>query len=174
MAKVDIDDESYDSFIDVERADVYLAGDIMRSTGWALANETARARALVSATRLLLTLPWVEEPSIAAAPAVVQQVAAMLAADLLASPDLFADASGSSNVKSVRAGSASVEFFRPVEGGPFIPAGLWRLLLTAGLVSGTSDGDSTAGPLVTGLWGGRRPLFGRPTWDYPVAAEDHG
>jgi hypothetical protein len=162
MAKVDIGTESYDAFIDVDRASVYLAGDILRATNWALANDDAKARALVSATRLLLGLPWREQPAFVATPDVVQQVTAMLAADLLAEPELFSDASGSSNVKSVRAGSASVEFFRPVEGGPLIPAALWRMLVAAGLVAtATGDGDVTAGALVTGLNSPHRPYCGR-------------
>ena len=175
MPKVDIGAEVYDSFISLDRANVYLAGDILRAVPWGLANDDARGRGLVSATRLLQSLPWVDPaPTVAAAPDVVQQVTAMLAADLVAKPKLFADASANSNVKSAKAGSASVEFFRPVEGGPLIPSALWRMLLTAGLVASTSGSDdATAGALVTGLGGRRRPLCGRIAGDYEISAADH-
>lgn len=175
MATVDIGNESYPSFIDADAADTFLGGDISRADGWFAATPDQRARALASATRLLLTIPWAAPaPTPAVSPAIVKQVTAMLAADLLAKPELFADASGSSNVKSVKAGSASVEFFRPVVGGPPIPSLLWRMLAAAGLVSGPVTSDKgIAGAIVTGLAGGRRPLLGRYPGEYLTAARDH-
>lgn len=179
MPEIVLGGQNYPSFISAESATIYLAGDIMRAALWTAANEDAQKRGLISATRMLVALPWVDpvpDPVAAEAdiPDVVEQVTAMLAADLVAKPKLFADATGNSNVKSVKAGSAAVEFFRPVEGGPAIPTAFWRMLLTAGLVSGASeDPDFTAGALVTGISGGCRPLYGRPSWEYPVAALDH-
>jgi hypothetical protein len=169
MADVDIGTETYQAFIELDDADTYLAGDVARATGWALLNPDAKGRALVSATRMLLALPFCE----AAPDPVLQDVTAMLAADLAAKPRLFADASGNSNVKSAKAGSASVEFFSPVDGGPPLPRALWNRLLAAGLVCLGSDTSGLDGALVSGISGGCRPLGGRLPWDWPLAAQDY-
>lgn len=172
MAQVTVGSQTYPSFISLADADLYLGGDILRAVPWLAASPTDRSRALASATRLLSALLIDPEAAAAAPPIVLVEVTAMLAADLLAKPKLFADASGDSNIKSVKAGSAQVEFFAPVEGGPAIPLNYWRLLSRAGLVAGDAD-ISNAGAYVTGISGGRRPFCGRPAWDYPIAAEDY-
>lgn len=163
------------SYADVAFANAYLAGDVMRAAPWALKNAEAKARGLVSATRMLVALPWCDAaPAHDVAPVVVKEVTAMLASDLLEKPRLFADASGSSNVKTAKAGSAQVEFFHPVEGGPPIPAALWNLLRTADLVCMPGDGESlNAGAEFSGICEGTRPLGGRYRWDYPIAAADY-
>ncbi|MFL6864124.1 MAG: hypothetical protein ACJ8DZ_14105 [Allosphingosinicella sp.] len=172
MAKVDIGDETYDAFASLEFADVFLGGDIMRAGPWSTKDDDAKGRGLVSATRSMLQLPWKDgTPSLDDPPPVVTEVNAMLAADMVAKPSLFADASSNSNVKVAKAGSAQVEFFQAVEDAPPIPMALWTMLLNAGLVRGpivTSDND---GPIITGISGGCRPLGGRPL-DYPIAACD--
>jgi hypothetical protein len=164
--KVTIGEREFDALTTVENADIYLAGDVARSAGWALRQPDAKGRGIVSATRLMLDLPWCEgkvpDPAADELPAAVEEVAAMLAADLLAKPRLFADASGSSNVKIAKAGSAQVEFFAPVDGGPLIPMALWRKLLGAGLVcTGADDDGGSAGAYVSGISGDCRPLDGR-------------
>lgn len=170
---------TFDAFADKAYADAFLAGDVLRAASWALLNDDAKGRGLVSGTRMMVALPWLDpipDPADDGTniPDVVKQVASMLAADLTAKPRLFADASGGSNVKSVKAGSASVEFFSPVEGGPAIPLSLWRMLVDAGLVgSGLADPDTLDGAIVHGISCGRRPLNGRPAWDYPIAAQDY-
>lgn len=178
MAVIDLGGNNYDSFITVEDATIYLAGDVSRAAAWALLAEEAQKRALISATRMLLTLPWCDaapDPAVDPADPIIQEVTAMLAADLAAKPKLFADASGSSNIKSVKAGSAQVEFFSPVAGGAPIPMALWNRLLNAGLVClGTADGTGVNdGAIVTGISEGCRPLGGRYWWDWPVAASDY-
>lgn len=178
MAVIAIGANNYDSFISVAEADVYLAGDVSRAVSWALLDDAAKARALISATRMLLSLPWCDDapdPAVDPAPPVVAEVTAMLAADLAAKPKLFADASGGSNIKSVKAGSAQVEFFSPVEGGAPIPLALWNRLLAADLVClavGTGSAGTDA-PYVSGISGGCRPLGGRYVWDWPIAAGDY-
>ena len=124
---------------------------------------------------MLLALPWCDAaPAFDDAPQVVADVTAMLAADLLAKPRLFADASGNSNVKSAKAGSAQVEFFSPVSGGPPLPRALWDLLDSAGLVClGGGEFSTNDGPFVSGSDYAVRPLYGRLPWDWPVAAEDY-
>jgi hypothetical protein len=175
MPQIDIGSETYDVFADLDFADPFLAGDVMRAGPWATRNDDAKGRGLVSATRMLLSLPWCDEvPGFDDAPAVVQEVTSMLASDLLAKPKLFADATGNSNVKSAKAGSASVEFFSPVSGGPPIPTSLWNMLLNAGLMCPGKLGDGTLeGAIVTGILGGCRPLGGRYPWDWPIASADY-
>lgn len=178
MAEIIIGSRTYDSFISVADADDYLAADISRATAWALLNDDAKGRALVSATRMLLTMPWCDEvpdPTLPQAEP-IPSVTAMLGADLSAKPKLFADASGDTNVKRAKAGSAEVEFFAPVEGGPPIPMSLWNSLLSAGLVcpnGGGDDGTINDGAIPTGTCGGYRPLGGRWPWDWPIAAADY-
>lgn len=175
MASVDIGSETYEAFGDVDEADVFLGGDVLRAGVWALFDLDAKARGLVSATRMMLAFPWCLDPAPTAllAPALVKEVSFMLAADLLAKPKLFADASGDSNVRSAKAGSASVEFFRPIEGGPPLPKQLWEMLKHAGLVGCGNGGLLDDGPFVSGAWAGPRPLGGRYREDWPVAAGDY-
>ncbi len=177
MATVTIGTTDYDAFEDIAGADDYLAADIARATAWALLNDEAKGRALVSATRMMIALPWCEDtpdPTVDQA-APIPEVAAMLAADLAAKPKLFADASGNSNIKVAKAGSASIEFFSPVDGGPPLPKALWDLLLNAGLVCyGIGDTDVTLdGAVPHGTSDGCRPLYGRYPWDWPIASADY-
>lgn len=176
MPVITIGAKDYDSFIAVAGADDYLAADIARATGWASLADDAKGRALVSATRMLLTMPWCDatpDPAVDQ-PEPIPSVTAMLGADLAAKPKLFADASGNSNVKRAKAGSAEVEFFAPVEGGPPLPIALWNMLLSAGLVCLGGDTDVTLdGALPTGISGDCRPLGGRWPWDWPIAAGDY-
>lgn len=177
MAVVPIAAVNYDAFTTVAFADQFLGGDVARAASWTLKNADAKGRGLVSATRMLLWLPWLAVPAPLPTDAevdeVIQQVTAMLASDLLDKPRLFADASGNSNVKNVRAGSVGVEFFRPVEGGPPIPLALWNALVAAGLVGIVESGDQTGTPFVSGVSEGCRPLGGRYEWDWPVAERDY-
>jgi hypothetical protein len=174
MASIDVGDFTFDAFVDVDFADEFLTGDVARSVAWAAKNDDAKGRGIVSATRMLLALPWCDTaPTFDDPPAVVKEVTAMLAADLLAKPKLFADASGNTNVKSVKAGSASVDFFSPVVGGPPLPRALWDMLLNADLVCLASGGSVNDGPFVSGAASGCRPLYGRQPWDWPVAAADY-
>lgn len=177
MATIALGGNDYDSFITVEDATIYLVGDVSRAAGWVLLSGDAQKRALISATRMLLTLPWCDEvpdPSVDPAEPVIAEVSAMLGADLAAKPKLFADATGNTNVKSVKAGSASVEFFSPVAGGAPIPMALWNRLLTAGLVCLGSDAATVNdGAYVSGISDGCRPLGGRYPWDWPLAAADY-
>lgn len=176
MVTITLGANDYEAFTSPADADAYLAADVLRAAGWALRTADAKARGLISATRLLLTLPWVvvvPDPSVVQA-SPIPEVTAELAADLLAKPKLFTDATGQSNIKQVKAGSASVEFFSPVKGGPPIPLALWLRLLAAGLVTtGISAAGLNEGAFVSGLDDGCRPLWGRFPWDWPIAATDY-
>jgi len=177
MAVVTINSVNYEGFTTIALADAYLAADVVRAAPWTALTEDNKGRALISATRLLLAMPWCEtapDPT-EAQEEPIPSVNAMLAADLAAKPKLFADASGDSNVKSVKAGSAQVEFFSPVDGGPPLPLALWNLLLAADLVClGGAGGSVFAGPEPFGTCGGLRPLNGRYPFDWPIASSDYG
>lgn len=164
--KVMIGQLEFDALTTIENATRYLAGDVSRATLWALKQADAHGRGIVSATRMMMTLPWcgtAPDPAALEQPAVVQEVTAMLACDLLTKPKLFADASGNSNVKIAKAGSAQVEFFAAVEGGPPIPSALWKMLLGAGLLCppGADDDGTNSGAYVSGASDGCRPYEGR-------------
>src|SRR3546814_10359225 len=93
-------------------------------------------RALITATRILLTMPWcgtVPDPAVDQDEP-IPSVTAMFAADLAANPDLATDASGDSNIKRAQAGSTEVEFFSPVAGGAPMPKSLWNILLAADMM----------------------------------------
>ena len=168
MATVTIGTTEYQAFADVEFADDWLAADVQRAAPWALRNDDAKGRGLVRATRMLLALPGIETPTYDAPGDVVEQVTAMLASDLLAKPAIAAGGGGASNVKSAKAGSAQVEFFSPVDGGPVIPVVLWDMLVAAGLLGSTGGGDgSMEGAFITGISGGCRPWLGRYADDWP-------
>jgi hypothetical protein len=146
-ATVDIGAETYDVYADVDFADIYLAADVLRADFWAsLTTAGDKERPLVSATRLLQRLQWKDGvPDITAPPEVVKAATALLAADIAALPKLGDSGSTSSNVKAVGAGSARVEFFRPVEGSP-LPSAAFDLLRDLLGVGDSSDPalDNTA------------------------------
>lgn len=179
MVKVPIGEPpvEYDSFISVEDADEYLAADIVRATPWFLRNADNKGRALVSATRMMLTFPWCADPPIATEPqdSPIPEITAMLAADMASRPKIATGGSGNSNIKSAKAGSAQVEFWGPVDGAPPIPQELWSQLIAAGLIC---PGDGDDGDVGEGFWasggGCHRPLSGRWPWDWPIAEEDYG
>lgn len=179
MATVTINTVEYEGFSTVAAADTFLAADVVRALPWAALSADQKGRALISATRLMLQLPWC---ATAPDPLIVQaepipSVNAMLAADIAAKPKLFTDASGDSNIKSVKAGSAEVEFFSPVDGGPPLPLALWNILLNADLVclNGISDINVTLdGAQPFGTLDGSRAIGGRYPWDWPIASSDYG
>lgn len=178
MPTITIGGNDYASYASVAYADEYLAADISRADAWEALTDPQKGRALISATRMLMTMPWCD---VVPDPAEDQDepipsVTSMLAADLAANPELFADASGDSNIKRAKAGSAEVEFFSPVEGGPPMPKALWNIMLTAGLLcpGGSGSDDPTLdGAQPFGTCGGNRPLGGRYPWDWPVAEQDY-
>ena len=150
MATVTIATVDYEAYADVAFADEYLGGDIARGAAWAALEDDPKGRGLVSATRLLQSLPgWIDGvPDIDAPPEAVEQATSMLAADLNAKPALMANPSGASNVKRGKAGSAEVEFFYPTAGAAQpLPSDIWALLVAAGLIGGVDEGSA---PTVTG------------------------
>lgn len=177
MPMITLGGKDYPSFASVEFADDHLAADMVRAPVWDALDDDGKKRALITATRKMLTLPWC---GTAPDPTVDQDepipsVTAELAADLVANPDLAADASGNSNIKRAKAGSAEVEFFSPVDGNAPLPSALWGQLMAAGLMCPNGSGGDMIldGALPSGTCGGNRPLGGRYPWDWPIAEEDY-
>jgi hypothetical protein len=174
MASVTIGTRTYDSYSNVDDADAYLAADAVRAAAWALRNADAKARGLVTATRILQGLAWCgEAPSFTDTPGVVVDVTALLAADGLANPRVFQNPAGTlpKGVKTAQAGKASVEFFglvgqaaTPAMG---LPEALWAMLKNAGLVGCTAAVTPNDGPFVSGISSGEcdRYPYGGVFWD---------
>ena len=128
MPDIDINGKAYASYIDVAFADDYLAGDLARAEDWEVLEEITKSRAVVSATRLLQRLKWkAGPPAVETATLPVKEAAAILAANIAAKPASGDSAATGSNVKSVGAGSAKVEFFMPQEGA-LLPDNVMALL----------------------------------------------
>lgn len=178
MPMITIGGNDYASFQSVAGATQFLAADFVRSPIWVGMTGDLQKQTLVTATRMLLTMPWCAGPP---DPTVDQDepipsVTAMLAVDIYQNPDLLSDASGSSNIKSAGAGSAKVEFFSPVESSAKLPLPLWNILLAANLMCPNGSGDDGLvldGALPSGTSGCDRPLAGRLPWDWPIAEEDY-
>jgi hypothetical protein len=147
MPTVAINGVDYPSYIDVAYADEYLAADMSRAEAWAAVSADNKARAVITATRLLQRLIWkAGPPAVDTAADVVKEATALLAADIAAKPKLGDSGSTASNVKAVGAGSAKVEFFSPVEGAvlPSAAFALLRGLLGQDDVLLGGIGDATA------------------------------
>lgn len=128
MAELTIGSGSYLSFAEIEEANEYLAADLSRASSWAALTGDTPAQALVTASRYLASLDWVNGvPDYNSPPTAVVEATSLFAADIAAKPSLGNDASTSSNVKRVKGGEAEVEFFRPTAGAA-LPPYLLRLL----------------------------------------------
>lgn len=175
MPTIALGGNDYPSYASVAEADASLAVDVFRAVGWATRDASAKARGLVSATRLMQFMPWCAPAPDAedAGPLdpILVEVTSALAADLLAKPALVVNAGGNSNIKSAKAGSAQVEFFAPVAGAPPIERVLWNRLIAAGLLC-FPDTSALDGPIVSGICGEYRPLEGRYSTEYWIAAMD--
>src|SRR3546814_8509992 len=79
----------YNSFASVEFATQFLAADMIRAPIWEALDADQQKRALITATRILLTMPWcgtVPDPAVDQDEP-IPSVTAMFAADLAAHPD---------------------------------------------------------------------------------------
>lgn len=149
MATETINGKDYPVYADVAFADEYLGGDVRRAPLWEALDADTQKRALVTSTRVLWAMRWVDgPPDIDAPPEVVQQAAALLAVDYGTTP-AAASTSAGSNVKAVGAGSARVEFFEPTGARatalvPYDVLALLQGLLLASDASSSPALDGTA------------------------------
>lgn len=131
MPIITITGTDYPTYTTVAEADTYLAVDVQRATAWAARTTLQKQQGLITATRFLQSLTWAsgaaplttDDPVASPLP----EATAMLAADFLATPALASGGGTGSNVKRAKAGSAEVEFFRPVTGYP-MPLDVFTLL----------------------------------------------
>lgn len=131
-------------------------------TGWSAASGTDRQKALVSATRWMQRLGLVDPsdgstivPDVADAgvPVPVQEGAYELADALLTDAEAQAATSTGSNVKSVKAGSAEVTFFRATNGTPLPTVAFQLLRPYLASQQSTGDGDGGVGSYASGTDG---------------------
>lgn len=160
---VQIGSTSYASYASVEQADAYLAAAI-HATNWWTATDDTKARALVSASRMLDRQDWlgdktdpdqvlawprsntgvdgVEDDVI---PEPIVSAAIELALALVDGATVQTDANTSQKIQSISAGSVSISYFRGAEGVarrfPLIIHELVRDYLSgsAGLAIGTGS-----------------------------------
>lgn len=161
MGTVTIGTDTFTTFGTIAGANSYLNGDINAVT-WATLAADTKSRLLVSATRWLTSI-GLSDPASGAdiepiaddtgVPVPVQQGAYELAFVLSADAAAASSQNTGSNVKVAKAGSASVQFFRPVEGTIF-PTKALRLLKeyikgqnTSNLV-GCATGGSTSSSFI--------------------------
>lgn len=113
MADITLGDATYKSYASVAEADEYLAADAYLYASWdALGENGPKERPLISATRYLEGLRWTDGvPDVDNPAEVVRDSCSILAANIALKPKLLETLGSGENIKSVKAGSAEVEFF---------------------------------------------------------------
>lgn len=171
---VTIDGSEFDVFADVATADQYLAAEFSDAAAkWRDAAQTdadAKARALVSATRLLNRQQWPgsktdEDQSLAwprtgtgisgvedaVVPQAIIDASILLAAEINNGANVISNDSTDDRIRSQQAGSVSISYFRDLDGGPRFPTAVQELLLpylsggvsmVSGVLSYGTDADS--------------------------------
>lgn len=118
MPTVTIDSNDYTAYATVAEADEYLLADFDATTWRAEADEDAKARALVTASRLLGKVLCVdgtklEEVDEADIPDAIIHGVIVLAKLIHAGSTVTSSASTASNVRRQKAGSVEIEYFGP-------------------------------------------------------------
>lgn len=133
METVTIETVEYEVYAGIETADEYLAADFLATTWRAETDEDQKARALVTATRLLDRTLWIgtkeDEDQLHAwprtgtglsdidddeVPQEITDASIVLAKLIHAGSPVVTAVSSASNVKRQQAGSVSQEFFSPI------------------------------------------------------------
>jgi hypothetical protein len=155
---VTIGSATYETYATVEEADAYLAADFTATAWRDETDEDAKARALVTATRLLDRQVWpgqktdedqdqawprtgvsgVDEDDI---PQAVIDACCLLAKYIHEGSTLETSTTTANNTKRLKAGSAEIEYFFPLTNGTRLPLPVMELL--AGLL-GTAGSAITA------------------------------
>ncbi len=121
MGTVTISPNNYSVYGDSAGADAYLLAKI--GSTWAALSATAKAQALVTATRLIRNyIKAVTGEDVDPATNMDADLADAdyeLAYALSTTPSIADNINAGNNQKRVKAGSAEVEYFRPVDGGRF-------------------------------------------------------
>lgn len=150
MATVDIAGNTYNIYGSYDEALAYLAAHA-NSTNWDSAETEDRNKSLVSATRMLDRANWqgqktsssqaLEFPRTGltdkdgnavasdAVPTLVEEACYELALQILGDAEIQDSASSGDNIKKLKAGSVSIENFRPTEGRyPRFPQAVHELI----------------------------------------------
>jgi hypothetical protein len=149
MGQVTISGNNYDIYGTSAGADIYIAGKIT-DLDWSGLPATKRAQALVSGTRLIrdyLKLKGFDLDPADAVDAKIEEANYELAFLLAFDPSVAEQSTAETNIKALGAGSARVEYFRPVAGGRF-PSIVQNLL-----ASWLADQISTESSLTAGYNG---------------------
>lgn len=138
MATVTINGTDYTVYQDVAQADEYLQGDYRLFGSWSGLTADQKAMALVSSTRWIDRQSWQgekvsdtqelefgrtglrdkngNEVTPQQSLDLVSEASIILAADIALDPQLTSQQSSGSNIRRLRAGSASIEYFQPTLG----------------------------------------------------------
>jgi len=121
MGSVSIGSNNYDIYGTLAGADAYLAAKLSGTT-WIGSTSDTRSRALVEGTRLLraylLSLGYDLDPA-SAVDLAIEEANYELAFALVVDPTIADQTNAGNNNKRLKAGSAEIEYFRPVRGGRF-------------------------------------------------------
>lgn len=141
---VTIGGDTYDALADQATATLYLNAEVLYAAFWATLTADQQGQALVSSYRRLLRLNWIG----GALPDTEQNVidaSIILAAQIAQKPATSTGGGTGSNIRAAGAGSARVEFFKPVQGKIFtddIMALLRPFLAATGSAAAESYGGS--------------------------------
>lgn len=115
MATVSIGSDDYTSYADTDTADTYLAASVTVA-GWADASDDNKAKALVSATRLLDRQTWIDGYTTfdarIAVQAIVDACCELAGLFIDGTTDVLTSSSTEQSTKSLKAGSVAIEYFR--------------------------------------------------------------
>lgn len=150
---VTIGGSDYDALANQGTADTYLAADSLYAALWAALTEDDKGRALVSAYRRFLRLPWADD-TLPEAEQDVIDASILLAAQISQDAAVATGAGTGSNTRRVKAGSAEVEFFKPQKGALFTADVM--AMIRPFLATTTSAGEAIGGSDET--------IYGNP-WD---------
>lgn len=175
ISTITIDTVDYTSYASVAEADAYLRVDAARYSTWNALATDAKGAYLIQATRRLDMLFWTgtktgggsqenawprssltyqddgSAVSTSEVPQQVENATALLAGSIALDETAGDQGSSSGNTKTVKAGSASVTFFRFTEGGPLQDTSALALVKQwlesggsfTGAYSTGTDGEST-------------------------------
>jgi hypothetical protein len=169
MATVTIATVDYEVYADIETADAYLAADFGASLWRAEADEDQKARALVTATRILDRQLWPgqkEDPDQALAwprtgtgisgveddeiPQPIIDASIILAKLIHAGSKVDDQATTDTGIKRQKAGSVEIEYFIPTTDPSRLPVAVMELigpfLGGAGFAGSIASGTGACGP----------------------------
>lgn len=171
ISTITIGGNDYTSYASVAEANIFLAVDAARATTWAAKTDDEKGALLVQATRRLNVLPWggsktggdsqadafprtgltyASGGSVATdeVPQSVEDATILIAGDIALDSDAGEVSTSGSNVKSVKGGTAEVQFFRRSDGVALQDETAYALVkqfLESASGEGSSVGNTSSG-----------------------------